>query len=89
MSEDGESIGSWILKGLAAAGEYQRLDESFAQEWYTVAEAHRELQAKGATISLETLRRWIRSGKVKVSKPSPRKTLVHKRELVRLLSSRA
>ena len=67
----------------------QRLNESFGQDWYTVPEAHHELASKGVTMDLETLRRWIRSGKVKVSKPSPRQTLIPKSELVRLLTSRS
>lgn len=74
---------------MAEAGELERLKKSFDQEWYTVPEAVRELNAKGADFHPETLRRWIRSGKLKVSKPSPRKTLIPKSEMVRLLASRA
>lgn len=77
-----------VLKVLADGGEYERLRKSFAQEWYTVPEAVRELNERGADIHPETLRRWIRSGKVKVSKPSPRKTLIPKNELIRLFASR-
>ena len=69
-------------------GERDRLSDSFAQEWYTVPEATRELNKRGAEVHPETLRRWIRAGKVKVSKPSPRKTLIHKRELVHMLANR-
>ncbi len=46
----------------------------------------RELNKRGADFHPETLRRWIRAGKVRVSKPSPRKTLIPKSEMVRLLT---
>ncbi len=77
-----------VLRAQAAAKELERLEKSFEQEWYTVSEASRELNRRGADIHLETLRRWIRSGKVKVNKPSPRKTLIPACELARLLTSR-
>ncbi len=77
-----------VLKALADGGEYERIHKSFDQEWYTVPEAVRELNKRGADFHPETLRRWIRSGKVKVSKPSPRKTLIPKSEMVRLLTRR-
>ncbi len=76
------------LKAQAAEREFQRIEKSFDREWYTVSEASHELNKRGADIHLETLRRWIRSGKVKVNKPSPRKTLIPARELARLLMSR-
>lgn len=84
----GESLWIKLLKGLADSGEFERLSKSFEQDWYTVPEAVRELNAKGADVHPETLRRWIRKGKVKVSKPSPRKTLIPKGELIRLLTRR-
>lgn len=77
-----------FVQGMAETGEMERLKKSFEKEWYTVPEAVRELNAKGVDVTLETLRRWIRAGKVKVSKPSPRKTLIPRSELVRLLTSR-
>ncbi|PLS86576.1 MAG: hypothetical protein CYG60_06505 [Actinobacteria bacterium] len=75
-----------LLRALAEGGEFQRINKSFGQEWYTVPEAVRELNKRGADVHPETLRRWIRAGKVKVSKPSPRKTLIPKSEMVRLLT---
>lgn len=89
MTNDGGSLWKALLKGLAGAGEYERLNKSFDREWYTVPEATRELNKRGADVHPETLRRWIRSGKVQVSKPSPRKTIIPKSELVRLLTRRA
>lgn len=85
MSE-GKEFWRMVAKGLATAGQQGRLSPSLDQEFYTVAEAVRELSDKGVEIHEETLRRWIRAGKVEISQPSSRKTLIHKNELVRLLT---
>ena len=85
MSE-GKELWRVLKRGLAAAGRRSQVEQSLEQEWYTVGEAARVLSDKGFGIHEETLRRWIRAGEVEVSQPSPRKTLVHKNELVRLLT---
>ena len=72
-------------KGLVTSGRWSQVEQSLNQDWYTVNEAIKELSNKGFEIHKETLRRWIRDGKVEVSQPSPRKTIIHKNELVRLL----
>jgi excisionase family DNA binding protein len=63
--------------------EQRRIEDSLTQAWYTVREAAIELKTHE-----ETLRRWIRAGKVRVSNPGERKTFIHKTELARLLQQR-
>jgi hypothetical protein len=93
-----ESAGSRILKTLLGISgnpdqserEKRRedLESSFDQDFYTVKDARHELEDRGLRYNLEVLRQKIRAGEVKVSRPSPRKTLIHKGELTRLLMQR-
>jgi excisionase family DNA binding protein len=59
----------------------ERIEEDLEQEWYTVDEAAEELDLHSKTV----LKR-IREGKLKASKPSPRKTRIHYTDLARYLS---
>lgn len=60
------------------------LESSFDRDFYTVKDARAQLEDRGLSMHLETLRRKIRAKEVKVS-GSARKTLIHKGELTRLL----
>lgn len=63
------------------------LESSFDRDFYAVKDARDELEDRGLSMHLETLRRKIRAKEVKVS-GSARKTLIHKGELTRLLMQR-
>ena len=63
----------------------EECERSFDRDYYLVKDARDELLIRGYETSEEHLRRHIRGGKIKVSRPSPRKTLIHKRELARFL----
>jgi excisionase family DNA binding protein len=57
------------------------IEEDLEQEWYTVDEAAEELD-----LHPKTVRKRIREGNLKASKPSPRKTRIHYTDLARYLS---
>jgi NOL1/NOP2/fmu family ribosome biogenesis protein len=73
-------VASWI-----ESASRQKLEESFDKEFYLVKDAPNELAKRGLEVSLEQFRRWIRAKEVKVQQPSPRKTVIHRSELARLL----
>jgi excisionase family DNA binding protein len=54
----------------------ERIEEGLEQEWYTVNEAAEELE-----LHPKTVRKRIRDGKLKASRPSPRKTRIHYTDL--------
>ncbi len=66
---------------------WQQTEDSFDKDFYPVREARDELARRGLDVHLETLRRWIRDDKVRVSGPA-RKTVIHKGELTRILMGR-
>ena len=59
----------------------ERIEDELEQEWYTVDEAAEELD-----MHPKTVRKRIREGKLKASRPSPRKTRIHYTDLARYLS---
>ena len=81
-SEPDKSFG-WLdalASGFQAASRRQWVEEGLDREWYTVPEA--------ATILGEhqkTVYNRISRGELQASKPSPRKTRVHKTDLVNYL----
>jgi len=50
----------------------ERIEDGLEQEWYTVNEAAEELD-----LHPKTVRDRIHKGKLKASRPSPRKTRIH------------
>jgi excisionase family DNA binding protein len=59
----------------------ERIEDDLEQEWYTVDEAAEELD-----LHPKTVRARIREGKLKASRPSPRKTRIHYTSLTSYLS---
>ena len=60
----------------------ERIEEDLEQEWYTVDEAAEEL-----AVHPKTVRKYIREGKLKASRPSPRKTRIYYTDLARYKAS--
>ncbi len=79
-SPDSNSILGLFLRASKEEGRRRSIADSLSQEVYSVPDAAGELG-----VSTETLRRWIRAGKVEIRPISKRKTRIHKAELVRLL----
>jgi excisionase family DNA binding protein len=52
------------------------IEASLDKDWYTVEEA-----AKVLGEHPKTVRKRVREGEIKASRPSPRKTKIHKRDL--------
>jgi transposase len=83
-SPDSNPILNLLLQGIGVPSKEERrrrsIADSLSQEVYSVPDADGELG-----VSTETLRRWIRAGKVEIHPISKRKTRIHKDELVRLM----
>ena len=84
-SNEGKSWLQLLLGGADTNARWDQLKDSFPQHYYSVRAARDALEERGLQISEEQLRRWIRNGKVSVRKPSPRKTIIHRDELIRVL----
>ncbi len=83
-SPDSNPILNLLLQGIGVPSKEERrrrsIADSLSQEVYSVPDAAGELG-----VNPETLRRWIRAGKVEAHLISERKTRIHKDELVRLI----
>jgi excisionase family DNA binding protein len=79
-SPDSNSILGLFLRASKEEGRRRSIADSLSQEVYSVPDAAGKLE-----VSTETLRRWIRAGKVETHPISERKTRIHKDELVRVM----
>jgi excisionase family DNA binding protein len=59
----------------------ERIEDGLELEWYTVDEAAEELD-----LHPKTVRSRLREGKLKASRPSPRKTRIHYTDLAAYMS---
>lgn len=84
-SNSGKTWWQFLLESSSSSARWDELTNSFPQLYYSVPAARNALEKRGLQISEEQLRRWIRAEKVRVKKPSPRKTIIPRDELVRLL----
>ena len=80
----GKSLGQLFLEGLGVGGQakarYEAIEGSLRQDWYTVPEAAAILEERPKTVY-----RRVREGAIRASRPSPRKTKIHKQDLVAYL----
>jgi excisionase family DNA binding protein len=83
-SKPGKSILQYFLEGLASSAERdarrKAIEDHLAQNWYTVPEAATLLEEHPKTVYAR-----IRAGEIRASRPSPRKTRIHKQDLVAYL----
>ncbi len=83
-SEPGKPWWQYLLEGMAynqeAAARRTAIEKGLPSEWYTVPQAAAILKQHPKTVYERVRRREIRA-----SKPSPRKTRIHKTDLVNYL----
>ena len=68
------------LDNAATAG-HEAADLGVGKDWYTVKEA-----AQLLGVHPKTVRKRVREGEIKASRPSPRMTRIHKRDLADYLN---
>ncbi len=73
----------WVVEHTRSNARYQQVLDRLGKDRYTVQEA-----AATAGVHVKTLRKHIAEGKLPVSRPSPRKTWVHKADLASYLCRR-
>ncbi len=87
-SEGGPSLWELFLRGLAGNAETTAretaIKEGLQKEWYTVPEAAEILKEHPKTVYQR-----VRAGGIRASRPSPRKTRIHKQDLLAYLRKRA
>lgn len=80
-SEGGTSLWELFLRGVAsnaeAAAREKAIKESLPKEWYTVPQAAAFLGEHPKTVYQR-----VRNGEIRASRPSPRKTRIHREDLI-------
>jgi len=74
----------WFAEGLAYPARVRQIEESLNQERYTVREAAEVLRCHEKTV-----RQWIREGRLRAMRPSPRKTIILKGDLAAYMAKKA
>jgi hypothetical protein len=90
FQKDNEGTNFWksLTDSMADDVRRKQIEAGFEKEVYLLKDAREALATRGLEMSLETIRRKIRTNEIKAFQPSPRKTAIHKSELTRLLMGR-
>ena len=87
-SEEAAPIWRILLQGIADAGDAKAkrdaVEAALHKDWYTVPEAAAIIYQHPKTVY-----KRIRAGELKANRPAPRKTRIHKHDLVNYLMKQA
>ena len=77
------SLGDAFRRTVEHQALVRQIESTLAKDFYTIAEAAEILE-----VHRKTIEGWIRSGELKATRPSPRKTRIWKSDLVAYLVRR-
>lgn len=80
-----QNILKFLVSSSAGNERRERLENELRKEAYLVPEAREELERLGYPMHIKTLYEKIRNDEIRATKPSVRKTMIPKEEMIRVL----